>query len=102
MQGGVGSLSKGRQPPAVQPARVCDPTLMSTHPHPCSPAPPRSHVFETAHDDRERAQEKGALDTQARAVAELLESLRRQQRGSGGGVGGAGGGGGSGGGGGGA
>jgi hypothetical protein len=50
-------------------------------------------VFEEVDEDRGRKEDRGALDSQIRAVNELLEGLKRQ-RGAGGAGGGGGGGGG--------
>ncbi|KIZ01962.1 hypothetical protein MNEG_5995, partial [Monoraphidium neglectum] len=37
------------------------------------------HIFEEVDDDRSRREDRGALDSQIRAVTELLEGLKRQR-----------------------
>jgi uncharacterized membrane protein YgcG len=47
-----------------------------------------SHVFQSVEEDKERRDDRGALDAQIKAVNDLLEGLKRQKGGGGGGGGG--------------
>jgi len=54
-----------------------------------------SHVFQSVEESKDKRDDRSALDSQVRAVTDLLDGLKHRQRGGAGGGGGVGGGGGS-------
>lgn len=72
--------------PGVQLANAAAVAFTSPHARACRrSSPSRSHVFEEVEDERAKKEDRGTLDSQIKAITELLDGLKRQ-RGAGGGA----------------